>query len=124
MYHTISKNGFVTPVDVLIEVEVLSKIDYENWRNGRVPYLEKVCKVNLHKLATIMKEMRSYAKMHNLKPSYTAYYKWGKGKKIKLRFSISGDENIECSYSTHFVDSKKIAELKATKQKPNENITT
>lgn len=32
---------------------------------------------------------------------------------IRLRFSKSGDPDIERRYSTHFVDTKKIAELKA-----------
>ena len=32
--------GVISPVEVLMEIGVLSKTDYENWRNGRVPYLE------------------------------------------------------------------------------------
>ena len=32
---------------------------------------------------------------------------------IRLRFSKSGDPDIERQYSTHYVDKKKIAELKA-----------
>ena len=32
---------------------------------------------------------------------------------IRLRFSKSGAPDIERQYSTHFVDTKKIAELKA-----------
>ena len=51
----------------------------------------------------------------------TVYKKWavkkksGQGHKpvIRLRFSKSGDPDIERWYSTHFVDTKKIAELKA-----------
>jgi hypothetical protein len=42
-----------------------------------------------------MKELRNYAINSNLKPSYTAYKKWGKGNKIDLRFSKYGDKNIE-----------------------------
>jgi hypothetical protein len=40
------------------------------------------------------------------KASFTAYKKWGKGNKVDLRFSKSGDANIEKFYSTHFVSSE------------------
>jgi hypothetical protein len=42
------------------------------------------------------------AKRGGLKPSKTAYMSWGKGPKRSLRFSKSGDPNIEQAYSTHF----------------------
>ena len=43
----IEEKGYVCSVDVLIKLDYLSKTDYEAWRFGKVPYLEKVCKVNL-----------------------------------------------------------------------------
>ena len=36
MYQQIKKNGFATPVQVLMDVGVLSKEDYEHWRFGKV----------------------------------------------------------------------------------------
>ena len=122
MYHQLKRKGYATAVDVLIDLEILSKTDYELWRNGKVLYLEKVCKVNLKKLSTILHEMRVYAKKGNLKPSFCVYKKWavkkknGQGKKpvIKLRFSKSGSEDI-----THFVDTKKIEKIKEEKQVNN-----
>jgi hypothetical protein len=53
VYSLINSKGYAAPVDVPIAVGVLSKADYENWRNGRVDYLERLCKVNLKKLSTI-----------------------------------------------------------------------
>jgi hypothetical protein len=106
MYTLAKSKGYAAPVDVLMEIGVLSKADYENWRFGRTDYLERVCKVNLRKLATINKAMRGYASKQGLKPSWTDYRKWGKGKNIRLRFSKSGDENIERSYATHYVCKK------------------
>lgn len=105
MYQQLKKDGFATPVQVLMDVGVLAEKDYDNWRHGRVDYLERVCKVNLHKLAYIMKQVRAYAKKNSLKPSWTFYKQWGrKGKPtIKLRFSKSGDEGIERQYATHYV---------------------
>lgn len=107
-YNILNTQVFIAPVDVLMAVGVLSRKDYEDWRFGRIPYLEKVCKANLSKLSLIMKELKGYARQNNLKPSWTAYNKWGKGRKIPLRFSKSGDPKIEEAYSTHFVDLNKI----------------
>ena len=100
----LKEKNFVSPIDVLINIELLSTKDLENWRHGRVPYLEKVCKTNLGKLSFIMKELRVYAHINNLKPSWTAYNQWGtKGRKIPLRFSKFGVRDIEDAYATHYV---------------------
>ena len=127
MYHQLKRKGYATAVDVLMDLEILSKTDYELWRNGKVLYLEKVCKVNLKKLSTILHEMRVYAKKGNLKLSPCVYKKWafkkkngqGKNPVIKLRFSKSGSEDIEKWYATHFVDTKKIEKIKEEKQVNN-----
>lgn len=119
MHTLVNENGIVSPVEVLMRVGVLSKDDYENWRFGRVPYLEKVCKCNLGKLSTINREIRIYTKKANLKPSWTFYKKWGnkKGQKtIQLRFSKSGDEQIERLYATHYVSSQVVRQAKERKE--------
>ena len=108
MYHQIQKNGYVTTVQVLIDLQILSQEEYENWRFGRVDYLERVCKVNLSRLKFILGTMQEYGKKQGLKESFTYYKKWGsKGKEnIKLRFGKSGNGSVEKSYATHYVKSK------------------
>ncbi|WP_251593606.1 hypothetical protein [Paenibacillus macerans] len=39
----------------------------------------------------------------DLKPSYTAYMRWGKGPKRPFRSSKSGDPKVERHYATHYV---------------------
>lgn len=120
MYHQLQKRGYAAPVDVLMDIGVLPKQKYEDWRHGQVRYLEAVCTVNLRKLSFIMRQMRLYAKKNNLKPSLTCYKQWGvkkssgQGRKpvAPLRFSKSGDENLEQWYATHFVDAARIAALR------------
>ena len=110
-----------------MEIGVLPKQKYEDWRFGRVDYLERVCTVNLRKLSFIMHQMRVYAQKTGLKPSFCCYKQWsvpkknGQGHKpvIPLRFSKSGDAEIERQYATHFVDSKRIALLKEQKNTEN-----
>jgi len=122
MYNLIKEKGVATPVEVLISVGALSKEDYERWRRGDVDYLERVCKMNLRKLSLVSREIRSYARKHDLKPSRTFYKKWKTGKKIsdgtavKLRFSKSGDEGIENQYATHYVGVQKVEEAKERRE--------
>ena len=112
----ISEKGVASTVDVLMAVGYLSKEDHENWRFGRVPYLERVCRVNLSKLSSISHEIRVYAQKHGLKPSWTDYRKWGKGKPTRLRFSKSGNERIEELYATHYVGQAKIEEARKRRE--------
>lgn len=100
------EKGFVCTVDVLLGLNYLSKKDLEDWRFGRVDYLERVCKANLNKLTLISKSIRKYANELGLKSSMTVYNKYGKGVKHRLRFSKSGIKAIEDGYSTHYVDVK------------------
>ena len=65
---------------------ILSNEDYERWRNGQVQYLEKVCKINLKKLAGVLEEMKRYAAKNNLKPSFT--FLSSGGKRIKVLCSL------------------------------------
>jgi len=104
----IEEKRYLSSIDVLLKLEYLSEKDYENWRFGKVEYLEKVCGVNLKKLSTINKTIKEISGQWNLKKSWTAYNKYGKGKKIRLRFSKSGNEQIEEAYATHYMNIEKI----------------
>ncbi len=131
MHHQCQSRGYAAPVDVLMDIGVLPKKKYEDWRFGRVSYLEGVCTVNLRKLSFIMHQMRAYAKKAELKPSFCYYKQWGIKKKngqghklvVPLRFSKSGSPEIEKSYATHFVDLKRTVQLKTEARIPSEENT-
>jgi hypothetical protein len=36
-------SNVVTPVELLLRLQRISKQQYEDWRFGRIPYLERVC---------------------------------------------------------------------------------
>jgi len=103
----IREKGYISPVDLLMKLDYLTLKNYEDWRKKRIPYLEKACEINLNKLSVIMKELKQYAKENNLKSSWTAYNKWGKGSKLKLQFSKTGKEEIEKAYATHYLKPEK-----------------
>ena len=107
--------GYVCSVDILIGLDYLSKKDYEDWRFGRVEYLEKVCKLNLSKLTFINMIIQKHANELKLEKSWTGYNQYGKGVKKKLRFSKTGKNDIEDIYATHYVDKTRIEELRNKK---------
>ena len=116
MYRQCRQRGYATPVDVLMDIGILSKQKYEDWRFGKVPFLEAVCNANLGKLTIVLGAMRRYAQKNGLKPSFTYYKRWGVKKKgsrrtIPLRFSKSNNPDIERQYATHYVDLKRTREL-------------
>jgi hypothetical protein len=93
----------VAPVDVLMGMGILDARHLEDWRFGRVPYLERVINCNLSRLSRLLRILRFHAHDLNLVPSSTAYMRWGKGPKQRLRFTKTGDQRLEEAYSRHFV---------------------
>ncbi len=118
----LSRADVVSPLDILIEMGNLSQKNYEAWRKGQVPYLERVFEGNLSKANRILRIIGFNA--HDLKmvPSQTVYHQWGKGKKRVLRFSKSGDPNLEMAYSRHYVwnqsQEKKLKTINEVKPEP------
>lgn len=100
----VKRQGYACTVEVLIDIGCLDRKKYEEWRKGEVDYLERVCSGSLSKLTLVNRTVRLHAKERGLKPSYSAYNRWGKGKGMKLRFSKSGLADIERHYATHYVD--------------------
>ena len=109
------EKGYVCSVDILLQLDYLTKKDYEDWRFGKVDYLEKVCNINLSKLTLINKLISKYSIELELKSSWTGYNQFGKGIKRRLRFSKSGDKTIEDRYATHYIDKNRMIELKEKK---------
>jgi hypothetical protein len=93
----------VTPIDVLIGMQLLTCKDVEDWRHGRIAYLERVINCNLTRLSRLLRILRFHAHDVNLVPSTTDYRRHGKAKKHRLRFTKSGDIKLELAYATHYV---------------------
>ena len=101
------KGDVVTPIEVFLRMDLLRKEDVESWRFGHIPYLEKVIHCNLGKISRILRILRMHVHDLNMRPSQTAYVKWGKGRRTPLRFSKTGDPNLKDAYSLHFLAPKK-----------------
>jgi len=100
-------NGYISFVDVLLRMGKLSKEDHEAWRLGTTPYLERAIRLNLSQLKYMLHTLKDNARKGGLRPSRTVYVSWGKGPRRLLRFSRSGNPDIEQAYATHCVTRKK-----------------
>ena len=98
----LAEQQFVSCVDVLLGLGWLPPPRLEEWRQGRVDYLERVTQANLGKLSQAMKFFRSWARAQGLVPSETAYVARARGRR-PLQFSRSGDPELERAYRTHWV---------------------
>jgi len=99
----LARSDVVAPVDVLLEMGYLKKRDLEDWRHGRVAFLEKVLAGNLSKASRVLRLIALHVHDLDMRPSQTAYHQWGKGIHRRLRFSKSGEPNIENAYSRHYL---------------------
>ena len=94
---------YVSAIDVLVGIGWLDPKLLEEWRRGRVDYLERVVHANLSRISEAMKLFRSWAAAGGLRASETDYVRWTRGHRPPLRFSKSGNPQIERSYRTHWV---------------------
>lgn len=99
----LAEGKVVAPVDVLVGMDLLSSEGLEDWRRGRVPYLEKVIDCNLTRLSRLLRILRFHAHDLNLVPSVTVYNRWGKGPRRALCFTKTGEPRLEEAYARHFV---------------------
>src|SRR5437763_4917148 len=121
----LAKRKFVTAIDVLVGVGWLEPRRVDEWRQGRVEYLERVTVANLGKISAAMRSFRRWAQARGLKPSETAYLARTRDRR-PLRFSESGDPGIEQAYRTHWVSpelsEQKRARLAERESRPPELV--
>ena len=107
--------GYIALDEVFRGMGKLEGMDREDWRRGRVPYLERVIRLNLNQINAVCRAVHASARRANLKPSWTAYVKWGKGARTRLRFTKSGDPHLERAWATRHVRTRtRSAEVNAT----------
>jgi hypothetical protein len=102
-HRCLKAKGYISMVDVLLELGKLSREGYKRWRFRQVPFLERVLQGNLAQLNALLRAVQANSAKGKLKASWTSYMFWGKGKRQPLRFSKSGDPNLERVYATHYL---------------------
>jgi hypothetical protein len=94
--------GYASSIDVFLGMGWLDPGAVERWRRGQTDCLERVVQANLKRISVAMKLFRAWAAGRGLYASATAYVARRPGRPT-LRFSRSGNPNIEAAYRTHWV---------------------
>ena len=122
----LAHHHYVSAIDVLTGMGLLTPAHLQDWRKGRVDFLERVIHTNLKKISLSMKVFHRWARAKGLKPSETRYVRRGRGGTVDLRFSKFGDPGIERSYRTHFVSpelsARKAQKLEERLSRPPERV--
>ena len=98
----LEKGKIVTPVEVLIGMDLLTPEHLEAWRRGRIPYLEQVIDCNLTRLSRLLRILRFHVHDLKLVSSETVYVCYG-NRRQRLRFTKTGDAKLEQAYARHFI---------------------
>lgn len=97
----LKERGYATAVDTLIRIGWLTPANFEAWKKGKIPYLEKGFQISLGHSKRFMDHYITYAKEKGYKLRWT-YYKQIGSKRL-LRFSKSNIPEFEKIYATHIV---------------------
>ncbi|MCW5589845.1 MAG: hypothetical protein KIT27_09310 [Legionellales bacterium] len=123
---TLLENQYVSWFDILLGLGWLQSTPLDNWRKGRMPYLEQVMQANPNKLNYAMNYFRQWANDCGLIPSETSYFTRTDGQERELQVSKSGDPVIEKYYRTQYLSpnlsQKKQDSLKAKLDQPPEPV--
>ena len=98
-----ARRDFVAPTEVFVEMGLLSEQAIEEWRAGRLPFLERAIRCNLSAASRILRLLRMHAHDLNLRPSSTVYVRRTRGGRLRLRFTKRCDLKLEDAYARHFV---------------------
>ncbi len=92
----------VSPIDVLCGLGWLHPSNVERWRRGRPAVLEDVVFVERARIAAAIGLLEAWARERGLQPSEHPYPAASRTPR-ELRFSASGDPELEQAYKTHWL---------------------
>jgi hypothetical protein len=99
----LARQHYVSVIDVLCGMGLLASSAVDLWRKGRVDFLESAIQGSPSKIYSSMAIFRQWALEKNLKSSETDYVQAARSGTVSLRFSMSGDPQIERNYRIHYL---------------------
>src|SRR5262245_38010123 len=98
----LAADHFVSTIDILVGIGWLDSGAVARWRRGQIECLEAAVQVDLPRISEAMRLFRSWAATRGLLPSVTTYASQTPDRR-PLRFSRSGNPELEAFYQTHWV---------------------
>lgn len=98
----LTRQRFVSPLDVLTGMGWLPAGLVTDWRHGRAPHLEAVAAVSADRLADALEVFRRWVDSRDLRPSEVEYLAATRDRQ-PLRFTAAGDPELELTYRTHWM---------------------
>ena len=101
--NALADHGYVSLIDLFTGMRLLEPVHVESWRKGRIDFLERMLQGSANKIAFSQSVFRQWVREKGLQPSETRYLRAGRDGPVELRFTVSGDPEIEKTCRTHFV---------------------
>lgn len=98
----LAEHKFVSPIDVLCGLGWLHQSNVERWRRGHPAVLEDVVFIEPARIATAIGLLEAWARERGLQPSEHPDPAASRTPR-ELRFSASGDPELEQAYRTHWL---------------------
>jgi hypothetical protein len=98
----LAREQSVSSLDVLAQIGWLPWGLVDDWRRGRVDYLERVAAVGPDRLATALEHLRRWAIRRGLEPGDVDYVAATRDRR-SLRFTADGDQAAERAWRTHWI---------------------
>lgn len=101
----LARQQYVSLIDVLGGMGLLSWNSVAAWRKGRIALLFDEVQGSPAKLARTFAAFHEWARAKELRPSETRYARRTPAGEVELRFTEDGDPMIDKLFKTHFVSS-------------------
>jgi hypothetical protein len=99
----LADHQYVSAIDVLCGMGLLASRSVDEWRKGRIDFLEREIQGHPNKISLAMELFQEWAQENGLRPIETAYIRSSRTGTVDLRFTASGDLDWERRFRTHFI---------------------
>jgi hypothetical protein len=101
--NALSRQQYVSAIDVLCGMGLLAHSNVDSWRKGRIDVLEQFIQGKPDKVSFCLAFFRQWAQQKGLKPSETAYVRTTRAGTTPLQFTHAVDPETEKNYRTHYL---------------------
>lgn len=122
----LAHHSYVSAIDVLNGIGWLQYVHMQDWHKGRINTLDETIQTDPKRVSAALRMFREWAVNKGLQPSETEYARHAPGGIVHLRFTLSGDPELERTYRTHFVSAtlpeRKQQQLKEKLSRPAQPV--